>query len=242
MYRATKKYEDWPAVRQVRDGVAVTAGPWRRVVKGPIEEYSYAPITLAGYEAPTRSDLPGGDLGTVKIIRRRHEVNGRRLLQRSFKIEWTPPEGATERQPVMAGAGPCATWQDALQCIAEDLDLVSPIRAWAQSCYDPKKWKGVRPFLVEHPWREPGEPNARFSSFTLVGPWRMQGEDEIVVAHQYAATPATMREFAKRCHANAFLTQDDDGQWHVWHRHDMHYSDPIDLADFYARLIAGTQD
>lgn len=229
--------EEWPIFRQTRHGVSLEGSPWKKVTEGSLHYYSEASVRLA---ATNRNDLE--PLGQVRISRSRITVKGRRVFAPFFRAMFFADRGdGKERAQYELGMGRCQTWSDAAAAVSDGLDVVAAIKEHGKRVYDRELWTPVRPFHVRYPWVDPEEPNAKYTSFSLVGPWSIEAGMEGVV-HQYCPTVSSMRDLAQRYHANALLVRKSDGAWEVYHRHNMTTGDPIEIEDFYGRILAGQDD
>lgn len=218
--------------RQTMHGVSIIGSQWPRIQKSNGVEHSTTMIRLSGTD---RWAMPNSGVAAfeLRLTRQRLNVNGRRLLARTFRASVMTP-GLI---PVQLGVGQCRTWEEAVDA-AQAFDVVAVIKAHGQKVYDREHWKLVRPFHVVYPWEDPQEPNAKMSPFKLCGDWRLEDDDAGCIAMQYSPTKDSMRQLAVSVGANAFLVNEGE-KLLVYHSDGMREAMPITIDDFHARLIAG---
>lgn len=235
-----RHHEDWPHMRQRRNGVPpLTAGPWGRVNEKGDDASSSAPVTIDGYYAGAEGYAPLGEI-TITRTRTRMDAKGRALLSRSFRATFCARGDNTHHE---IGVGHCAYWEDAVEALSY-MDIAKAIKAHGETIYGrPQDWRAMRPFKVVWPWDHPNEPNRQYSEFKLLGDWKLD-EGREVIAYQYASTPTDARWLCNKVGANAYLAPHPDNalEWVIYHRGNMTAYDAINIDDFYARLIAGSGD
>lgn len=237
-----RTHEDWPAFAQTRDGITLVQVEyrWPRLRKSNGTEYSEITLRLKSYDS-TGTDY-GSNLGTLRLTRELHtrESDAKRVLRRAFHASLRPWNGTV---PINLGIGRCATWEEAVETASECMDVVGAIRAWGKELYAPVNWRPIRPFKVVYPWRNPREPNAIYSPFKLIGDYRLDEVDNSCVVMSYLPSLDQMKVIAEQHGANALLVE-EAGQVVVYHRPNgqMSASDPITLEQFYARVLAGSEE
>jgi hypothetical protein len=139
--------------------------------------------------------------------------------------------------------GSCTDWKDAVELVRENADISAKISSFGDAIYkDRSRWNLFRPFHVKYPWRDPEEPNAKYSPFTFVVGYEMNYDTDNALCAVYDATSENARELAGKYGANAFLWGPVDGEYRLYHRDGMRRYDVIEIEEWCARLIAGTKD
>ncbi len=146
--------------------------------------------------------------------------------------------------------GTATSWVDAIDVVGTCGDVHLAMQELGSYTYGEgarHQWGVVRIFKVKYPWRDPAEPNALYTPFTLVGPYGFDADSDGAVVCCFELRHAEARRFAEAAGANAFLLgpkKDAGGipRYKLYHREGMTQSDPIDIDDWRARIIAGTRD
>lgn len=146
-------------------------------------------------------------------------------------------------EPLLRGQG--THWKDAIDEVGM-FSLPEPVLAKLGRAYlgEPSKWAVVRPLRVTYPWKDPGEPNAKYSPIRRVGDHEFDLDtDGAVVSFYGGNTQIVARTLTSHLGGNAFLMGPDaQGRFNLYHHEYMNASIVIDIDDYRARLIAGTGD
>jgi len=250
---ARDKEMEVPRFQQSHYGVALHGTAWKLNRHGAAVPEIYCELRLAGWVRPdyavsgqidrswrleiTRPKRSRGKTG-VKMI-------GDAFVARLF--EHGSPVSRTIMRGTCEGGKHRSDWQDAALQVQQMVNIPAVMKEMATlSTYGPEtrsRWSLFRPFIVKYPWRDPEEPNAKYSPFTLCRGLGYDVESDGALCCQLDVEEHGSRDLASNLKANAFLVgPDEEGHYWVYHRSSMSTRDVIDIDDWRARIIAGTQD
>lgn len=194
----------------------------------------------------------------IKATRRKEMVHSahrsRMMPQAGFQVELAyHPDGpdATSAWSKPIYRGRATRWPEAVREIKLYASVVDEIISGGKAMYgNREQWLTLRPFRVQFPWDDPREPNAKYSAFQLAGAFRLEETTDgsaLSIRRNVQANGAQLdlyevRKMCKALDANAFLVQELDGSYFVYHRADMTQRDPIDIDDWRARVVAGSDE
>jgi hypothetical protein len=228
-----------PKFRATQEDISLAGGTWD-LEKSDLKQTLSCQLRLEGYKA---SDYVGRTYGhwNLTIIKRK---NSRGKLGRGWEAYVTPQDKTVLAE--MIGRGSDKGWEEPIKMLPY-FGVVRALRKLGAAIYKKENFIPIRPFKVMYPWRNPEEPNAKYSPFTYCGDV-YDTETDGVVVHQYTTNqkaPVTydLRHFVtETLRANAIVTDPDPQGWcDLWHRNDMSVVDRIHIDDWRARLIAGSE-
>lgn len=256
--RKVKTLDDGaPIFTQVRHGIRVIGQSWA-IDKDRESNEIWTKVRIAGYVLTDNTNaMPfGGNRACWKLRLERgkaYSTNGKYMPRSNYTVHLGyHPEGTEENAEweKVIFRGNELRWDNAIHEVKIGAPVIDTMRLMAKEAYEKTTWTTLRPFIVQFPWTNPKEPNAKYSPFKLAGGFRLDETcdgDAVSVASTAGDRMKFATKLCKQVGANAFLARTDNGEWRVYHRGVIGYypdpkPDPIDIDDWRARIIAGTDE
>lgn len=239
--------------RRGRGGAAIEELPNVEQTKNGVHVWSNVGWTLKKYNHPARQELwtfvklagASTEYNTAWLLTLTRRAEGRLSPGFVATLEYKPKSGPTEGPVVELIRAHCRGWEDAIDTVEAAADLPAAMAKTGEAMFGRggEGWDRFRPFRVVYPWHDPEEPNAKFGPFKLCPGLLFDAETDGVVSCIYKQSGYAVRSAAEAHHANAYLSgPDSGGKYVVYHRDGMSTPDPIDIDNWRARMIAGTED
>jgi len=185
----------------------------------------------------------------LSIVRKMEAKNGKVVPARGFEAHMGLFNGSEAVTPQVGFfRARCSSWCDAAEAVIAHAPILGVIRKLGRGYYGPEArelWVVVRPCRVVYPWRDPEEPNARYSPFKFLGATFDVEQDGAVVMSYGGAVNEAMA-ITQQWGGNAFLHGPIDSvegpEYRLYHRDYGRSYDVVDIDDWRARVIDGASD
>lgn len=239
-----------------RDGLHLKGSTWK-VIKSEDSNTIACELRLGGYQPATHDysnpPMPFGGYEAcwrLELTRRKEYRNGKRMPLAGFNVSIAYYPDGLMNDPFgpakVIFRGIAHKWPEAVRETRRYAPVIDAIKTIGRSLYgDRDNWLSLRPFKVQWPWRDVREPNAKYSAFQLTGGFRLDETNDgeaLTIWRKSRDDFRTLRAMMQSLGANAFLVQAKDGTYNVFHRDHMSKPDPIDIDDWRARVLAGTDE
>jgi hypothetical protein len=241
--RGGRAIEELPDLSFEAEGINIrNFGGWRLLKQGDGTHVIKSVLRLVGWV--NANDYEIRDETSWRLTISQPQNHWGRRGQGRVAMIYPPKASDNQEAGAVVFRFTASNWTDAITALKYHAGdrIVKAMRSFGAELYSREGagWEAFRPFVVVYPYKDPKEPNAKYSPFKLCQGLLFDAETDGVTSYVFKLASINTHAEAHKCGANAFLRgPDDQGRYWVHHRDMMRAADEIDIDEWRGRIIAG---